>query len=227
MRPTRTRNVTRLEAFSDAVFAFSATLLVVSLEVPQSFPQLLADLKGFAAFGISFAALILIWSVHHAFFRRYDLEDRMTVVLNSCLLFVVLFYVYPLKFVSEGMASHFLGVGPQQPRGLRDWDDLATLFLLYGVGFVAVFLMIALLYLHAWRQRERLELDEQERFEASFYSRHYGLFVLVGLISMALAWSGWGLRYGGPGYAYFLIGPCCALHGVLSSRRQRRRDPAP
>jgi uncharacterized membrane protein len=71
----RGRAISRLEAFSDAVFAFSATLLVVSLEVPRTYPELAAGLKGFVAFGLSFAALILIWAVHNGFFRRYGLSS--------------------------------------------------------------------------------------------------------------------------------------------------------
>lgn len=67
------RDITRLEAFSDAVFAFAATLLVVSLEVPKTFPQLQTDLKGFIAFGLAFSALVLIWTVHNGFFKRYGL----------------------------------------------------------------------------------------------------------------------------------------------------------
>ncbi|HQU71504.1 MAG TPA: TMEM175 family protein, partial [Calditrichia bacterium] len=75
----RNRNeVSRLEAFSDAVFGFSATLLVVSLQVPATFDELILELKGFGAFGISFGALVLIWSVHNAFFRRYGLQDTAT-----------------------------------------------------------------------------------------------------------------------------------------------------
>src|SRR3954462_11461140 len=87
--------ITRLEGFTDAVFAFAVTLLVVSLEVPHTFEELLGTMKGFVAFAACFAILILIWHAHVKFFRRYGLQDAWTVFLNSSLLFVVLLYVYP------------------------------------------------------------------------------------------------------------------------------------
>jgi uncharacterized membrane protein len=79
------------------VFAFAVTLLIVSLEVPKSFEELIVTMRGFVAFGICFFLLMLIWHEQNIFFRRYGLHDTITITLNAILIFLVLFYVYPLK----------------------------------------------------------------------------------------------------------------------------------
>src|ERR1700709_1542937 len=92
----RGHEVRRIEAFSDAVFGFAVTLLIVSLEVPKSFEELLITMRGFFAFAISFIILVTIWNEQHRFFRRFGMDDGIILILNIALLFIVLFYVYPL-----------------------------------------------------------------------------------------------------------------------------------
>jgi uncharacterized membrane protein len=67
----RGHEILRIEAFSDAVFALAVTLLIVSLEVPNSFEELMVTMRGFFAFGISFTILMMIWYEQNVFFRRY------------------------------------------------------------------------------------------------------------------------------------------------------------
>ena len=71
----RGREVTRLESFSDAVFAFALTLLVVSLDVPKTFTDLVTTMRGFPAFALCFLLLALIWNGHYRYCRRYGLDD--------------------------------------------------------------------------------------------------------------------------------------------------------
>jgi uncharacterized membrane protein len=66
----RGREVTRLEGFSDAVFGFALTLLVVSLEVPENFPALKQTLSGFLPFAATFAVVSWIWFEHYLFSRH-------------------------------------------------------------------------------------------------------------------------------------------------------------
>jgi uncharacterized membrane protein len=95
----RGKEMNRIEAVSDVVFGFALTLLVVSLQAPRTYAELADTMRGFPAFAFTFAALMYVWVRHYYFFRYYGLDDLTTIVLNTLLLFLVLFYVYPLKFL--------------------------------------------------------------------------------------------------------------------------------
>jgi uncharacterized membrane protein len=127
MLPARRHEISRLEAFSDAAFAFALTLLVVSLNVPRSYDELMTLVRGFPSFACCFALLFWIWHEHNMFFRRYGLQDAWTVFLNGLLLFVVLFYVYPLKFMFDSMFARFVKDPAVVPMSLACAGLLAVL----------------------------------------------------------------------------------------------------
>ena len=187
----RSREITRIEGFSDAVFGFAITLLIVSLEVPRTSTELLEAMRGFGAFVITFAMLARLWYAQYTFFRRYALEDRLTVVLNLVLLFTVLFFVYPLKFLFTNMLFDPLLKGRvATAHGLEPVlrpEHRPLIYLVFGCGFAAVFLVFFLLYRHAYRQRETLGLNEFEIYETRHSMRRMLVAVMVGLSYFALA----------------------------------------
>lgn len=167
---TRSREVSRIEAFSDVVFGFSLTLLVVSLEVPHTFSELMGDMRGFVPFAVCFAIFGQVWWQHHNFFRRYGLDDGITATLNFMLLFVMLFYTYPLKFVFVGMFNEFTGhmqvhAASGQMVPWIEPQQAPTLMTIYGLGYATVFLIFVLLYMNALRQKEHLQLTPLEIFD--------------------------------------------------------------
>ena len=175
MLPPRRHEISRVEAFSDAVFGFALALLVVSSQPPVSYAELMDRMIGAVPFACSFALLVWIWYEHYAFFRRYGLHDAYTIVLNSVLLFVVLLYVYPLKFMFD---SAFARILPRlaPPEGMQLYQ-LANAVTVYAVGFIAIFVLFALLYRHAFAKRVELGLSELEIFDAKINMRHHLLSV--------------------------------------------------
>jgi uncharacterized membrane protein len=183
---TRTgREVSRIEGFSDAVFGFALTLLVVSLEVPDSFEGLKQIVGGFVPFAITFALVCWIWYEHYAFFRVFDAEDKVTIALNCTLLFLVLFFVYPLKFVFTNVVGMMSG-GLAVFRGMSEADH-RLLFYVYSAGFVAMFVLLAVLYWNQYRNREAYGLTERQVFEARAGARTHLVSVSVGVLSIVMA----------------------------------------
>jgi len=212
----REHESTRIEAFTDAMFAFAATLLVVSLEVPRDFGELLHNLRGFVPFALSFSALYFIWVAHTNVFRRYALGDAYTIIVNGILLFTVLFYVYPLKFMATAIVAM---LGGRSDIVLRV-DQVDILFIIYGLGWAMVFLMIALLYRHAYKTRPQLGIDALAAYDAQTHSRHYLGLAAVGIVSVVMAFFDVGIKYGIPGFVYVLVGPIAAVNGSI--RRKAR-----
>src|SRR5216684_3854401 len=156
----RAHEVTRVEAFSDVVFGFAISLLVVSLEAPKTYAQMMEMLRGFLPFTICFWIFIDIWFEHHHFYKRYALQDQTTMALNTMLLFVILFYVYPLKFVFTLFTEGILGRPVNIPASGGPF-----LYTIYGLEVTSVFGLLAETYGHAVRTREALELNPGENVD--------------------------------------------------------------
>jgi len=215
----RRHEISRLEAFSDAVFGFALALLVVSAEPPSSYRQLVDRMVGGVSFACCFALLVWIWYEHNVFFRRYGLHDGRTIVLNSVLLFVVLLYVYPLKFMFDSLFGRFLP-RLQPPEPMRLWE-LANAASIYSAGFVVIFVLFALLYRRALSRRDELGLSELEVFDARTTTVHHLISASVGALSFAIA-SFAPLELAPiAATVYCLMGPAHFGYGSQSGRKRR------
>jgi uncharacterized membrane protein len=137
-------NKSRLEAFSDAIFGFAATLLILGIVLPEFkdkapadadiafallrlWPQLLTYLMSFAVIGI-------MWHNHHALFRLIAKVDRMTVFLNLLLLMVTAF----IPFATSALGSY---------------PDLRSTNFLYGLTLTCCATAYNLMLLHLVRSK--------------------------------------------------------------------------
>ena len=219
----------RLEGLADAVFGFAITLLVVSLEVPRTFDELAAVFRGFPAFAACFALLLYLWYSHYLFFLRYALADRGTIALNAVLLFLVVFYIYPLKFlfsllIDALMAAFGWTGGVPRETALREiqgrilFEDMQDLMVIYGAGFLAVSLVFTALYARALARRGELELDPTETHMTREHVHAHGMQAAIAVLSITLALLGHPAL---SGWSYGLIGP---VRGVHAWRMQKQRE---
>jgi len=208
--------MSRIDGFSDVVFGFALTLLVVSLEVPKTYTEMHASLRGFFPFAICFLFLMMVWYAHYRFFRRFGTHDFRTIVINAMLLFVVLFYVYPLKFLFTFLANSVMGSGQEY---FESWQQVRELMILYGVGFATVYLLVAALYWNGLKQREKLELTPIEVLLARSYVTDSVGVGCIGILSCAVALLLPPQHCGMSGWVYSLIYPFKHFHGRWARKK--------
>lgn len=224
-------DVSRIEALSDAAFAFALTLLMVSSfenGLTRS-ADLLAAMRDVPALACCFAIIIWIWGTHYRFFRRFGLEDGYTIFLNSVLLFAVMVYVYPLKFLFRFVINVVVMRSPPiDPATGKPFLPIAhehvlATMRLYGIGYIVIFGLFALMVLHAWRQRDKLELDAVEAHLTRSSIGSHLLTAAVGGLSIAITFLPLpldaGVIAGIAGMSYALNGPVQWLHGSSTAKR--------
>ena len=193
--------MTRLETFVDATFAFAITTLVIAGQnVPANIDELLGAFRNVPAFIASTIVLALFWRGHWLWSRRFGLEDGISIIISWALLLTILIYIYPMKMVFDGMWYLLSGQQFGHPIAVRNAAQARMLFALYAAGFAAIALEILLLNWRAWYLREPLRLDAHERHVTRGEVAGWAIPVTVGLISLLLAvtlpigliaWSGW------------------------------------
>jgi uncharacterized membrane protein len=149
-------NKARLESFSDGVFAFAITLLVLSIPIPdiksadnqllttallRAVPQLIPYVTSFATIGI-------IWLNHHAMFHEVEKVEHTTLTLNLLLLLVVAFIPYPTGVIGR-------------------YGALRSGVVLYGATFTAGGLAFSALWFDIRRKRLSRKRDDDARIRST------------------------------------------------------------
>jgi len=230
----------RIEHLTDAVFAFAITLLVIASEVPRSYVELQASMYNFI--GIIACSLLLLglWSNHSNFFLNYGMQDRKTKILNFIFLFVLLFYIYPLKYLFSHL-SNLVWVNVIGEKGLKNeafviaynkaveaqlsvanWKDL---MLRFGLGLLLIYVILGIMHINALLKKEELELNEQEIYETKSHIYNYLFLCVVCTASMIVVLITGGNGSGISGLVYLLIPVTLPLLKKLLYKNIRLKFP--
>jgi hypothetical protein len=214
--------MTRLETFIDAAFAFAVTMMVIAAQqVPEDITALLDAFKNVPAFLASVAVLAIFWRGHWLWSRRYGLEDGVSILVSWALLATILIYIYPLKAIFGSMFYLISNGRLGHPLGVRAEGQARMIFAFYALGFIAIGAEILLLYVRAWKLRAPLRLNAREKFLTRAELSGWCIPMAVGLAALILAltvpvrhfsWSGW---------VYFSMAILVPLHRELVRRRWR------
>ena len=208
MKRTELLTTSRLEAFSDGVIAFAATLMVLGVAVPHlSAPDsgrelatlLREQVPNFFIYGVSFATLTVWWLSHHHLFHRIKKTDRWLLLLNSAFLFFITFLPFPTNLV---------GQYPSNPAAAA----------LYGI--VGGLTGACLLGIRFYAMRHGALFDSETNLDDQRHSLRRGMLSLLAYLFGAA------LGCYHP-HAALAIYAAIAIYYVFPSRRRRSEGPLP
>jgi uncharacterized membrane protein len=217
----RGMEMTRLETFIDATFAFAISILVIAASrVPENIDELLAAFKNVPAFVTSIAVLGIFWRGHWLWSRRYGLEDGVSTLISWAMIVTMLIYIYPLRAIFGAMWYLLSGgrVGDRLGFHTTETQERA-IFAIFALGFIAIAFEILLLNFRSWQLREPLRLNAHERLMTRREITGWSIPVGVGIASLILSltlpveeieWAGW---------IYFSMIVLVPLHSFYCSRR--------
>lgn len=105
---SHTRSVTRLEAFSDGVFAIAITLLVLELKLPEGddvWGSLAHEWPSLMAFTLSFVTILVMWINHHGSIALLHDADTAVLFANGMLLLAVTFVPFPTAVLGQHLRA--------------------------------------------------------------------------------------------------------------------------
>ena len=186
-RTLRGENMTRIETFVDAAFAFSFTMLVISIdEIPRSAAELLELSQDIPAFVMSAAIIGSIWLAHSIWSRTFGLQDRLTVYLSLALVMLVLIFIYPIKLMCQLTVSYLSEGSLGTPLSPMDGNDVASLIIYFAIGLLALSLIIISLYQNALHHQDELVLSDYEKYFCKRMSLAWVVVVITAILSIVI-----------------------------------------
>ena len=220
----RGMNQTRIETFSDAVFAVAFTLVVLTSSVPNTFDELRADIQDLIPSFICIVLIVVIWYQHYIFFLRYGLQNVKTVTINTFLIFLVLIYIYPLRLIFGAFFAN--ATDGALPSGLNlTLEQLGDMFVVFGIGFSAMSGVLAALYLLARNRQAQLLLNDRECRHARSEATTWLIVAATGLVSTLAALMLPAGLSPAAGYIYWSLIITLPVQAYLSKRGRRLPDP--
>ncbi len=219
----RGMEMTRTETFTDAAFAFAVTLLVVSIDaVPSTYDELLIAVQGIPAFGLACALLFLFWYGHWSWSRRFGLEDFPSIVLSFFLVFVMLCYIFPMKYVTSIFVAWITDRRVEIGANINSIEELFNIFVIYSIGFVAMCIAVLLLNLRAWSRRAELKLDDIEEYATRTEIGTWLILSSVGVLAILMGLFAPPHTMAVPGWAYMMLAIVMPVWGAVRGRRIER-----
>jgi hypothetical protein len=181
-------NMTRIEVFVDAAFAFAVTMLVISFDaIPTTYNEVILAIKSIPAFIVAVIQLVWIWHTHNKWSRRYGLDTTYTVVLSTALLIVVLIYIYPMRIIAGSMFFWFTNGYLPSTFSLNSMDELRGMFVFLGIGFVALSVVFVAMYRYATSLVDELRLSKVESYDTRSMEIMWLGAAMIGFLSIITA----------------------------------------
>jgi uncharacterized membrane protein len=109
-------NLSRVESFSDGVFAIALTLLIIDIKEPpihnlHTIAQVWGSLKNLGpalfAFLLSFGIILISWVNHHSIFLLIDKASPRFIYSNGLLLLTIVFMPFPTAFLADYIFTEY------------------------------------------------------------------------------------------------------------------------
>jgi uncharacterized membrane protein len=172
-----TAETSRVEAFSDGVFAIAITLLILEIKVPAPgtgmlWQQLIRQWPAYVSFFISFAFIGIMWINHHRLFTHIGRCDDLLLILNLLLLLGVVVVPFPTAVLATRLGH----------------EDQRAALILYNATYVFIAFAFNLLWRHASSAKRHLLAKDVDFGSAQKITQQYGFGPALYLVCLGLSW---------------------------------------